>query len=396
VDCLSRVGMFDEAQQIINDYEKSNLPSLIMYRDDKLVQEIRENRIKEFGNKVKAAFSWTEVNGQLVNKTIHMYGAMFKGYILNNMPEKVIELFEKISIEIDEVIIIMLFNACAKLCNSHAIQIGNNILKQLPSSFLHHQKLVNSAIDMLMKFGDVNQAEFLFKKIQNKTLVTYGAIMQGYLINNLFDKVLDVFEKIPLKPNEVLYSIFYNACASLSNEKSIQIGKKYFNQMPTIYLNDIVLTNSAIHMFMKFNEIGIAESLFSKMKKRTLYTYGVMINGYNINEEPQKCLLLFEQMKKENLTINEPISISLIGACSQIGIRSISENIVNQISHLSSNSYLNNSLIDMWGKSSDINQARKIFQSIIQPDIIAYNSMINAYARNGMGYEAIDLYYQMS
>ncbi|CAF4001813.1 unnamed protein product [Rotaria sp. Silwood1] len=99
------------------------------------------------------------------------------------MPEKVIELFEKISIEIDEVIIIMLFNACAKLCNSHAIQIGNNILKQLPSSFLHHQKLVNSAIDMLMKFGDVNQAEFLFKKIQNKTLVTYGAIMQGYSKN---------------------------------------------------------------------------------------------------------------------------------------------------------------------------------------------------------------------
>ncbi|CAF1382979.1 unnamed protein product [Rotaria sp. Silwood1] len=71
VDCLSRVGMFDEAQQIINDYEKSNLPSLIMYRDDKLVQEIRENRIKEFGNKVKAAFSWTEVNGQLVGFKAH-------------------------------------------------------------------------------------------------------------------------------------------------------------------------------------------------------------------------------------------------------------------------------------------------------------------------------------
>ncbi|CAF3350545.1 unnamed protein product [Rotaria sp. Silwood2] len=106
----------------------------------------------------------------------------------------------------------------------------------------------------------------------------------------------------------------------------------------------------------------------------------------NINHERQKCLSLFQQMKTEYLTINEPISISLIGACSQIGIRSISEYIVNQIPHLSSNSY---------GKSGDINQARKVFQSIIKPDIITYNSMINAYAQNGMGYAAIDLYNQI-
>ncbi|CAF4639642.1 unnamed protein product, partial [Rotaria magnacalcarata] len=72
----------------------------------------------------------------------------------------------------------MLFNACAKLCNSHAIKIGRDTLNRLPTSFLRHSILVNSAIDMLMKFGDVNRAEVLFEKIKKKDIVTYGAMMQ--------------------------------------------------------------------------------------------------------------------------------------------------------------------------------------------------------------------------
>ncbi|CAF5227780.1 unnamed protein product [Rotaria magnacalcarata] len=108
---------------------------------------------------------------------------MFKGYISNNMPEKVIKLFEKISIKIDEVIIILLFNACAKLCNNRAIKTGRDALNRLPTSFLQNQKLINAAIDMLMKFGDVNPAEVVFETTQNKTLVTYGAMMQGYQKN---------------------------------------------------------------------------------------------------------------------------------------------------------------------------------------------------------------------
>ncbi|CAF1562052.1 unnamed protein product [Rotaria magnacalcarata] len=217
-------------------------------------------------------------------------------------------------------------------------------------------------------------------------------MMQGYVKNNLFESALHLFEKNTLKSDEVLYGIAFKACASLSNEEAIQLGKKTFHEMPKVYLNHTILVTSAIHMFMKFGEIEIAEYLFSQIKQHSSYTYGVMINGYKINHEPQKCLSLFERMKKENITIDESISLSLIGACSQIGIRSICQNIVHQIPLSQSNIYLNTALIDMWGKSGDINQAKQIFQSISQPGLVTYTSMMNAYARNGMGYEAIDLY----
>ena len=48
---------------------------------------------------------------------------------------------------------------------------------QMPRSFLEHENLVNSAIDMLMKFGQVAQAEHLFETVEEvRTIVSYGAI----------------------------------------------------------------------------------------------------------------------------------------------------------------------------------------------------------------------------
>ena len=79
----------------------------------------------------------------------------------------------------DEVTHLILFNACAALSNERAKTLGQRVLKQMPDAFLKHQNLVNAAIDMLMKFGDVAQAEHLFKHLKNKTVVSYGALMQG-------------------------------------------------------------------------------------------------------------------------------------------------------------------------------------------------------------------------
>jgi pentatricopeptide repeat protein len=284
----------------------------------------------------------------------------------NNMPEKVLELYENISIEINEVIILLLFNACAKLSNAHAMKLGKDTLNRLPSSFYRSEILVNSVIDMFMKFGHISDGERLFNQIKNKSIVTYGVMMQGncenrslhyeifvlgYVTNNLFEKALDLFEEVSSRSNEFTYAIVFNACASLCNERAVKSGKRFFLQMPKTFYNNVVVVNSVLHMLMKFGEIENAEHLFSQMKKRTVYTYTIMLNGYKINNQPHQCLALFEQMKQQKMIMDSPIALALVGACSQIGMRSRSENIVRHISHIQDNLHLNTSLIDMWVSS---------------------------------------------
>ena len=90
-----------------------------------------------------------------------------------------LELFPTMSVTADEMAITMLFNACAKLAHADAIRIATDVLKRMPTSFLYDNRLVNSALDMLMKFGDVTQAEHLFQQLKRKSVVSYGALMQG-------------------------------------------------------------------------------------------------------------------------------------------------------------------------------------------------------------------------
>ncbi|CAF4262025.1 unnamed protein product, partial [Adineta steineri] len=192
-----------------------------------------------------------------------------------------------------------------------------------------------------------------------------------------------------------MYIIIYNICASLSNQRCIQLGKTIIDKMPKEFLNNTNVVTSLMHMSMNFGQVEKAESFFKQIKNPTLYTYGVLMNGYKNNDQPEKCLILFEEMKKQNIIIDEPIALALIGACSQIGIQSISQNIVQQISHLKLNLRLKTSLINMWSKSGDIHRAKEIFQSIHQGDTLVYGSMINGYGLNGMSYEPIDIYEQM-
>jgi hypothetical protein len=130
-------------------------------------------------------------------KTVFMYGALFKGrcsfvggcsqqllfivgYVFNGMPEKVLQMFDTITVQPNQVIATILFNACAKVADAHAMNVGKRMLDQLPAIFTEDHILMNSATDMLMKFGEVEEAEKIFKKIKRKNSIVYGAMMQGY------------------------------------------------------------------------------------------------------------------------------------------------------------------------------------------------------------------------
>ena len=82
----------------------------------------------------------------------------------------------------DEIMIVIFFNACAQLLNDQTKKRSKEVLKRLPENFLKNTILVNSAIDMLMRFGDVHGAEHLFNKLECKTVVSYGAMMKGNLL----------------------------------------------------------------------------------------------------------------------------------------------------------------------------------------------------------------------
>ncbi|CAF1240268.1 unnamed protein product [Rotaria magnacalcarata] len=311
------------------------------------------------------------------------------------MPTKVLDLFDEMNIEPNQAILAALFSACSRVANDRAMKIGRKLLNRIPKNFLNDDKLLTSAINILMRFGDVSSAENLFQTIKKKDIVAYGAMMKGYIQNNMCDKALDLFEEITLNLSDVSYTIIFNACAQLSTDRAIKVGRKLLDEMPKKFENDNYIQNSTIDMLMKFGDARSAENLFQMIQKKNIITYGTMMNGYNINNEPLKSLKLFEDMKRDDINADAIVLIILIGACARIGMLSKCQSIVAQIPlHFYENQRIRN-FINSYGKAGSVKDAQKIFKSIDKPDVVTYTAMINSFGLNRMDSEAVDLYRKM-
>jgi pentatricopeptide repeat protein len=160
-------------------------------------------------------------------------------------------------------------------------------------------------------------------------------------MNDLHEKALDLFEVTSSNVDEILYTVMFSACAALSNPRAVQCGTKLLDQT--------VVVGCALNMLIQLGDVDYAERLFSQMQQPTTYTYGLMMNGYNFNDQPRQCLKVFDKLQEQGIAINEAIACSLIGTCSQIGILSICRYTVNRIPlDIRNRSQLKNALMDMW------------------------------------------------
>ena len=95
------------------------------------------------------------------------------------MPEKVLDLLDEIAIRSDKFTLSIAFKACAEMNDKRARRIGNQLLDQMTDDFQNDTVLTNSAISMLMKFGDVERAQYLFGLIGKKDVISYSAMIKG-------------------------------------------------------------------------------------------------------------------------------------------------------------------------------------------------------------------------
>ncbi|CAF5025043.1 unnamed protein product, partial [Rotaria magnacalcarata] len=247
------------------------------YRNNNITSTSAIDMLMKFGDVESAE----RIFRSMKTKNIITYNATIKGYVGNEMFEKALDLFEQIHISLTNVTYTIVFNACAKLCNDRAMKIGKKLLAKMPENSRNDNITSNSAINMLMKFGDVESAERIFRSIKAKDIITYGAMMKGYVENEMFEKALDLFEQIDIELGDVTYTIVFNACAKLCNDRAMKIGKKLLAKMPENYRNSNITSTSAIDMLMKFGDVESAERMFRSIKVKSTNIYGALMNGYN-------------------------------------------------------------------------------------------------------------------
>jgi hypothetical protein len=220
---------------------------------------------------------------------------MVKGYITNDLPDKAVDLFMRIEHPSD-IVINLLFNACAQQGTEKALKLVNQVRSKLPASSYSNVRLLTSLLDALMKCGDVASARSLFEASRTKDLPMYGAMMKGnslfdvlrihpivapvkgYVTNSLADKAIDLFNQIS-RPNEVIINLLFNACAQLETPAGLNLVKQVQSKLPTSSHANVWLVTSLLDALMQCGDTTGARSLFATLPTKTLSMYAAMVKG---------------------------------------------------------------------------------------------------------------------
>src|SRR5690348_17186436 len=115
----------------------------------------------------------------------------------------------------------------------------------------------------------------------------------------MLNETINLFFKISNR-DEINYMLFFNACARIGTKEILTSVKEVLSNLPNCYRENSKILTAAFDAFIKCGDLSSAEELFSKMKRTTI-SYGNLMNAYNKNDEPDKTLNLYKQMKIDGI-----------------------------------------------------------------------------------------------
>ncbi|XP_010503638.1 PREDICTED: pentatricopeptide repeat-containing protein At3g49710-like [Camelina sativa] len=141
------------------------------------------------------------------------------------------------------------------------------------------------------------------------------------------------------------------------------------------------------------------EKVFQEILSPDLVLWNTMISGYSMNEElSEEAVKSFRQMQRIGHRPDDCSFVCVTSACSNLSSPSQGKQIHGLAikSHIPSNRIsVHNALISLYYKSGNLQDARRVFDRMMELNAVSYNCMIKGYAQHGHGTEALLLYQQM-
>lgn len=171
----------------------------------------------------------------------------------------------------------------------------------------------------------------------------------GLVRNQRNKEALALIKQMTVQPNSYICTKVFSLCADLNTDTAKQVGRQLFAQMTDSDRNDTATMNAAVHMFATFGDLHEAEKVFESIKTKNSISYGAMLKGYNLNNEPLKALELFWRKQREGVEMNVVEFVLVVKSCAEIGFMDQSRAVAARIpQHFLHELVLQNALIDMW------------------------------------------------
>jgi pentatricopeptide repeat protein len=147
---------------------------------------------------------------------------------------------------------------------------------------------------------------------------------------------------------------------------------------------DPIIVTSLVNMYGKLEQFGDAESLFSMANDRDAVMWSSVIALAAHRGLAKEADGLYERMKQEGSMPDAVTLVSVVDAyASEMNIRDgkrIHACVVPM--PLASETALATCIVTMYGKCSDVGNARDVFDSMLEPSVVSWNAMLGVYGEH--------------
>lgn len=190
---------------------------------------------------------------------------------------------------------------------------------------------------------------------------------------------------------DVVLSLALKACVRSAD---FRYGRRLHCDVVKAGGADGFVMNSLVDMYAKSEDLENARKVFDRVPERNVVSWTSMLSGSIQNGFAEEGLVLFNEMRKDNVHPSEYTMVSVLAACAMLGClhqgRWIHGSVIKD--GLSTNSFISASLLDMYAKCEKVEDARHVFDELEFVDIVLWTAMIVGYTQNKSPLDALQLF----
>lgn len=291
---------------------------------------------------------------------------------------------------------IALLQSCAyskkKLRQIHAFSIRHGVS-------LHNPDMAKHLIFTIVSLSaPMSYAYNVFTMIHNPNVFTWNTMIRGYAESQNPSPALHLYRQMIVscvQPDTHTYPFLLKAVS-----KSLNVREGEAIHSVTIrngFHSLVFVQNSLLHIYAACGCTESAYKVFELMKERDLVAWNSVINGFALNGRPNEALTLFREMTVEGVEPDGFTVVSLLSACAELGALELGRRVHVYLLKvgLRENSYVINSLLDLYAKCGTIREAQQVFSEMSERNAVSWTSLIVGLAVNGFGEEALELFKEM-
>jgi pentatricopeptide repeat protein len=334
------------------------------------------------------------------SRTLVAWNCMISAYGRSSQVEEAVEVFNamrRVEVRPSGSTLVGLLSGCADSVSARNLGVcvyGHTIKSGHDSDLL----VSNSVLTMLVRGGQLDSARLLFDRVENKSVVTWSAMASAYLQTGDWMEVFELFSSMRETEQPMDSVVLANLITAAMLFGNLLVAKGVHALVIKAGFDcQEDLAASLVNLYSKCGNLLAARKVFDSLQWKNVIMWTSMLNGYIECGCPDEALATFDAMLCAKVEPNKATVLVVLSACANLGSANVGQKLEEHVKAmgLQSDLQVSTGLIDMYCKCGSIQRARKIFDNVSNRDLAIWSAMINGYACNGEGSEAVVLFNEM-